>query len=259
MKKLGGIILLLIFSITTYAQTASVIFMSKNDSFQVSINHIKQHLGYNNNIKVNQLKGNMPYNVKINFKNDTTIIKKNIYLIDDGLAHIYSISKKAIQLKKVVPAASYPKVENQLVINYIINNELPVDTVIKDTATTDTAYVVPFASYYKLEDYNGKIGCPFPIKTEQQAQLRGIILAENLEESKLDKIKIAIQDMDSACVIVEQTKELIVLFEYEETRLGFAKFMFAYTFDIDNYEKLYSAFNFENSKDELKEFIKNDK
>ena len=251
-------ILLILFGIEYSAQTAAVIFQNENKSFQVSINHIKQHQEYSNNIKINRLKGNMPYNVKINFDNDTNFVQTNIYVIDDGLAHIYNINKDTIQLKKVVPSVSYKGSENQLAVNYTLNKNLPVDTVAKDTATKDTTYVIPFASYYKLEDYEGRIGCPFPIKSEKESKLRGIILAENLEESKLEKVKIAIQDMDSACIMVEQTKELIILFEFEETRLDFAKFMFSYTFDIDNYEKLYSAFNFEDSKDQLRVLLKKD-
>lgn len=256
-NKIIGIILLNLFSVITYAQTASIVFQSENkDSFQVAINQVKQHKDYTSNLRLNKLKGNLPYNVIVNFKNDTVVIKKNIYLIDDGLAHIYLVNKKTIQLKKVIPAASYPSSTNQLVLNYIENLVNPFDTITEDTAQIiDTNYVVPFESYYHLEDYNGKIGCPFPIKDIEQGKLRGIILAENLEESKLEKVKFAISDMDSACVLVHQIKELIVLFEFEETRLDFAKFMFRYTFDIDNYERLYDAFNFENSKDELKLFI----
>jgi Domain of unknown function (DUF4476) len=237
------------------AQTAVAIFQSKSDTFQLSVNHIKQHQNYTNNIKIDQLKGNMPYNVKINFKDDSVFVQKNIFLIDDGMAHIYNITRDTIQLKKIVPAATYSKPENQLAFHYIINAEMPVDTTLKDTTTKDTTYVVPFATYYKLEDYEGRIGCPFPIKPEQQGELRSLIINENLEESKLEKVKTAILDMDSACVLVDQIKELIVLFEFEETRLDFAKFILDYTFDIDNYEKLYSVFNFENSKDELKTAI----
>lgn len=243
-------------SIWSQAQTASVVF-NGIDNFQVTINQIKQHKTFNNNIKVNQLKGNQPYNVKINFKNDTLLIQNNIYLIDDGLTHIYNVSKKAIQLKKVIPAASYQSNTAQLSLNYIINSNLPINTVTTDTAIADTSYIVPFASYYKLDDYEGRIGCPFPIKAIEKAELRGIILAESLEESKLEKIKIAIEDMDSACVLVDQTYELITLFEFEETRLIFAKFMFQYTFDIDNYNKLYPAFNYENSKTQLRELFAN--
>jgi len=245
-----------LFSVECSAQTATAIFQGEEESFQVSINHIKQHQEYGTSLKINLLNGNMPYNVKINFENDSIFLQTNIYLIDNGLTHIYNITKDTIQLKKIVPASSYPKSDNQLSVNYIFNNELPVDTLNNDTIITDTSYIVPFASYYKLEDYEGKIGCPFPIKSEEQGELRGIIIAEKLEESKLEKVKLAIQDLDSACILVNQTKELIVLFEYEETRLDFAKFIYPYTFDIDNYEKLYSVFNFENSKDELKELIR---
>lgn len=243
---------MLILSLSTYAQTAAVIFQNEEELFQVKINQINQHQGYTNNIKISHLKGNTPYNVKINFKDDTTFIQKNIYLIDDGLAHIYNITKESIQLKKVVPVVSYPKSENQLAFNYILNNDFAIDTSTQDTSIKDTTYIVPFATYYKLEDYKGRVGCPFPIKLEQQGELRSLIINESLEESKLEKVKIAIQDMDSACVLVEQTKELIVLFEFEETRLDFAKFMLSYTFDIDNYERLYTAFNFEESKDQLR-------
>ena len=257
-NKILGLAILLFFAINIQAQTASVIFQSK-DNFQVTINKIKQHQTYRNNIRINQLTGNRTYNVQIDFENDTINATRNIYLIDNGLAHIYAIDKSNIQLKKVVPSATYTTTQNQLETIYMENRSIALDTAKKDTTQTkDTTYVVPFASYYKLENYNGKIGCPFPIKEVEQAELRSIILSENLEESKLEKVIFAIQDMDSACVLVSQTKELILLLEFEETRLDFAKFMFAHTFDIDNYEKLYAAFNFENSKDELKLFIKKD-
>ena len=53
-----------------------------------------------------------------------------------------------------------------------------------------------------------------------------------------------------------QTKELIVMLEFEETKLAFAKFMYSYTFDLENYEQMREVFNFENSMDELKAYIK---
>jgi len=253
-KKTIALVLLSLVSFCYQAQTASIVFTGASE-FQVTINQIKQHRSFSKKIQVNNIKGDQPYNVKIDFKDDTAFTQTNIYLIDDGLTHIYTVSKEKIDLKKIVPAVSYPKDEQQFLINYISNYNLPVDTIVADTAITDTTYKIPFASYYKLEDYEGRLGCPFPIKAAEQSELRGIVLAENLEESKLEKVKIAIEDMDSACVLVEQIKEIIVLFEFEETRLDFAKFMFPYTFDIDNYEKLYSTLNFENSKAQLKEML----
>lgn len=255
-KNTIALILFSLVSLCYHAQTASIVFKGMSE-FQVTIDLIKQHNSYINNIRVNNLKGNHPYNVKINFKNDSAFTQTNIYLIDDGLTHIYNVTKDNIDLKKVVPAASYPKDEQQLLISYIINTNLPVDTIVADTAITDTTYTIPFSSYYKLEDYEGRLGCPFPIKDAEQAELRGIVLSENLEESKLEKVIIAMEDMDSVCVLVDQIKEIIVLFEFEETRLYFAKYMLQYAFDIDNYEKLYRSFNFENSKEQLRKLLEN--
>ncbi|MGB0887158.1 MAG: DUF4476 domain-containing protein [Vicingaceae bacterium] len=253
-----GLILSFFLTIKTQAQTASIIFKGETQ-FQVSINFIKQHQNFTNNIKINKLKGDQAYNVKIKFKEDTTFVQTNIYLIDDGLTHIYSVTKEAIQLKKVVPDVTYPTNEQQFLANYISNNNLPIEPLVADTAIIDTTYKVPFASYYKLEDYNGRIGCPFPIKEAEKIELKGLIIAETLEESKLEKVKSIILDMDSACMLIEHIKEIALLFEYEETRLDFTKFTAAYTFDLDNYEKLYPLFNFDNSKDELKDLLLNKK
>ena len=255
-KNTIALVLFSLVSLCYHAQKASIVFKGMYE-FQVTIDLIKQHNSYSNNIRVNNLKGNHPYNIKINFKNDSAFAQTNIYLIDDGLTHIYNVTKEKIDLKKVVPAASYPKDEQQLLISYIINTNLPVDTIVADTAITDTTYTIPFSSYYKLADYEGRLGCPFPIKDAEQAELRGIALSENLEESKLEKVIIAMEDMDSVCVLVDQIKEIIVLFEFEETRLYFAKYMLQYTFDIDNYEKLYRSFNFENSKEQLRKLLEN--
>lgn len=251
--------LLLSFQSITNAQTAAVIFQSENnDSIQVSINQIKQHLDYHSNIQIQALAGKKSYNIVIGFKNDTTVLKKNIYLIDNGLTHIYLVNKKSLSLKKIVPSATYAVDKNQLIVRYLENTNMPIDTLTKDSIQQkDTTYVPPFETYYHLEDYKGKIGCPWPIKEDKLAQLKGVILAETLEDNKLEKIKIAIQDMDSVCLMINQLKELLILFEYEETKLDFAKFVSLYLFDVDNVGKLSEVFNFENSLEELKEFIKN--
>tara|TARA_B100000809_G_scaffold128628_1_gene126703 strand:- start:307 stop:1101 length:795 start_codon:yes stop_codon:yes gene_type:complete len=255
-KKIFGTIILMIISASAFCQTASVVFES-NDAIQITINNILQQNNYSKSTIVYKLTGERPYNVKIEFKNDTSFIQKNIYLIDEGLAHIYTITKEAIQLKKVVPSVSYTKPENQLAIAYLENLSFIMDTINTDTLIAkDSAYAVPFTSYYKLEDYNGRIGCPFPLKDEEKAELRGLIITEKLEESKLEKVKTAIQDMDSACVLIDQIKELTLLLEYEETRIDFIRFIAPNTFDIDNYERLYPLFNFENNKDEVKLLFK---
>jgi hypothetical protein len=252
-KLAFGLILLTLISTSGIAQTASAVFESDN-AFQLTINNRLQQEVYAKSFIISKLPGERPYSIKIEFKADTVILKQNIYLIAEGLAHIYQISKKKLQLKKVIPSASYIKPENQFAFVYLENAEFSIDTVITDTLQTkDTAYVVPFSNSYQLKDYEGRIGCPFPIKEEQQSELKRLIMVENLEESKLEKVKNAIQDMDSACVLIDQIKDLALLFEYEETKVDFVKFMLFYAFDIDNVSKLANVFSFENSLEEIKQ------
>ena len=196
-----GLVLISFFTIKTQAQTAAIVFRGTTE-FQVHINNIKQHDAFTNGLKINQLKGNQPYAVKIN--------------------------------------AATP------------------NPLLRDTLPQDTAYKIPFASYYKLENYEGRIGCPFPIKEAEQAKIKNVILSESLEESKLEQAKITIEKIDSVCVLVNQLKEIILLFQFEETRLNFMKYIAPHVFDRDNYEKLYPAFNFEDSKSQIKALLKKD-
>jgi hypothetical protein len=244
------------FSFSLKAQTCSALLQSKDSNllFKISLTRIAQHQDFTNNIRLTGLEANNKYFIEITFKDDSTTIRKTLYLLDANLIHLYEVTKTGLQLKKMLPELNYTE-KTALTVAYIENADYQPILATADTAKTDTNYVIPYDSYYELEDYNGKLGCPWPIREPEFAELRSLILNETLEDSKLEKIKYAIQDMDSACVLVEQTQELIVLLEYEETRLNFAKFMYPFTFDIDNYGKLNEAFNFENSKVELKAFI----
>jgi hypothetical protein len=251
-----GLILLTLISTSGITQTASAVFESE-DAFQLTINNIKQHKTYSKNSIVYKLSGDRPYQVKIEFEEDTFFVQQNIYTIDEGLTHVYNISKKSLQLKKVIPSASYIKPKNILEVTYKENAEFFMDTLKADTLQAkDSAYVVPFANYYQLKDYEGRIGCPYPISDEQQSKLNALIIAEKLEESKLEIVKEALLDIDSVCLLMDHITALTSLFEYEETRINFINDIAPFTFDIDNYERLYPLFNFDNNKDEIKRLFK---
>jgi hypothetical protein len=47
----------------------------------------------------------------------------------------------------------------------------------------------------------------------------------------------------------------MLLFSFEDTRLEFAQYAYAYTLDLRNYYKLNDAFTFESSIDELNKYI----
>lgn len=104
-----------------------------------------------------------------------------------------------------------------------------------------------------LPGYTGAKGCTSPISTAEFANVKKSIDTKNFEDTK---IKIAKQVIDNNCLLSSQVKEIMMLFNFEETRLDLAKYAYGHTYDIGNYYKLNDAFKFETSIDELNEYIK---
>ena len=84
-------------------------------------------------------------------------------------------------------------------------------------------------------------------------------IAQSIDDSKFEKIRERVLDSDSLCIMVEQVVELVPLFQYEDTKLDFVKFILPHIFDIDNVGKMEKVFQFENSMEELKELVKQSK
>ncbi|MEI6555680.1 MAG: DUF4476 domain-containing protein [Paludibacter sp.] len=105
---------------------------------------------------------------------------------------------------------------------------------------------------YVLQGYNGIYGCQMPMFVGDFESAKKSISSKSFEDSKLT---IAKQIIQSNCLLSTQVKEILLLFSFEETRLTFAKFAYAYTLDLGNYYKLNDAFTFESSIDELNKYI----
>lgn len=118
--------------------------------------------------------------------------------------------------------------------------------------TTGNGMISP--DQYILPGYNGPYGCPRPMTPGDFEQAKTSIRSKNFEDSKLT---IAKQIIQSNCLLSSQVKEIMLLFSFEDTRLNFAKFAYAYTLDLRNYYKLNDAFTFESSINELDRFIQN--
>lgn len=100
--------------------------------------------------------------------------------------------------------------------------------------------------------YNGPIGCPMPMSQNDFQSLKSTISSKSFEESKLT---IAKQVLNNNCLTVTEVKEIMLLFDFETTRLDFAKYAYGYTYDIGNYFKVNDAFSFESSIDDLNKYI----
>ncbi len=115
---------------------------------------------------------------------------------------------------------------------------------------TETGAVHP--EQYILPDYYGPYGCPRPMARGEFEQAKASISSKSFEDSRFTVAKQIIQ---SNCLLSSQVKEIMLLFSFEDTRLDFAKFAYAYTLDLRNYYKLNDAFTFESSIDDLDRYI----
>jgi hypothetical protein len=120
------------------------------------------------------------------------------------------------------------------------------------TTTTGTNNEPVYIEPDPLPGYNGSTGCAYPLTNERFATVKQSISSKDFEDSKLTVAK---QVAKSNCLFAEQVKEIMLLFDFESTRLEFAKEAYSHTYDIDNYYILNDAFDFESSISELNEFI----
>jgi hypothetical protein len=122
------------------------------------------------------------------------------------------------------------------------------------TTTTTTSGAVPVQQQptYVLPGYSGPYGCPYPMSPQEFGQAKGSIASKSFEDSKMT---IAKQICTRKCLLTSQVKEIMLLFTFENNRLDFAKFAYAYTFDTGNYYLVNDAFTFETSIDELNAYI----
>ncbi|HIE16024.1 MAG TPA: DUF4476 domain-containing protein, partial [Bacteroidales bacterium] len=122
------------------------------------------------------------------------------------------------------------------------------------TTTTDFSHSLqsdPVMVEY-VHGYHGKIGCPVPMLPQDFQSAKQTIASKSFEDSKL---AIAKQIVNSNCLTSGQVRDLLRLFDFEDTKLQFAKYCYGYTYDLGNYYKVNDAFEFESSIDELNKYI----
>jgi hypothetical protein len=130
---------------------------------------------------------------------------------------------------------------------------------ITETTTTTTTVSggginTPPAQVVYVQGYSGPIGCEIPMMPQNFQNAKRVIASKSFDDTKLS---IAKQIIDSNCLTSAQVRELLFLFDFEDTRLDFAKYCYGYTYDIGNYFMVNEAFDFESSIEELDEFIVN--
>lgn len=121
-------------------------------------------------------------------------------------------------------------------------------TVTTTTTTTGTAQ----ADHYVMPGYSGPIGCPWPMDEGQFSNALRSVASKDFEDSKLTVAK---QITGSNCLTADQVRRIMDEFDFEDSKLEYAKFAYNKTYDIGNYYMLNDSFDFESSIDELNEHI----
>ncbi|MEA3495507.1 MAG: DUF4476 domain-containing protein [Bacteroidota bacterium] len=134
------------------------------------------------------------------------------------------------------------------------NNTTTSSTTITKTEIYQNPQMQQTQTTYVLPGYNGPVGCPYPMSSQDFTQVKYSISSKDFEDSKL---RIAKQVIMSNCLLSSQVKEIMLLFDFEDTRLKLAKFAYGYTYDIGNYYLLNDAFDFESTIEELNDYIYN--
>ena len=86
--------------------------------------------------------------------------------------------------------------------------------------------------------------------------LKTLVNSKSFESTRIDFLKTAIDDNYFLSL---QVKEMIRLLSFEASKLEIAKYAYKKTCDRENYFKVYDAFTFESSINELREWMKKNK
>ncbi len=136
--------------------------------------------------------------------------------------------------------------------NLVESSSVTTTTTHTVTSTTKGPAVVTVANADDVKDYHGNIGCPNPMDIADFEMMKQAIKSKDFESTRLS---IAKQVLQENCLLAGQVNEILSLFDFENTKLDFAKYAYAYTYDTGNYFKVHEAFEFESSVEELNNYI----
>ncbi|GAA4024671.1 hypothetical protein GCM10022409_05810 [Hymenobacter glaciei] len=92
-------------------------------------------------------------------------------------------------------------------------------------------------------------------RTLPPQELNGLVQAVQRQRFDADKLRTAKEALAQSALPTDDLKRLLLTLDFEPSRLELAKFGYDHVTDPQNFERVYDAFNFEASKQELDEAI----
>ncbi len=230
MKKLIYYLILAIIPLFANAQFTSdlVVFNPYGDAFKIymgkktAVNNY-----YANKVRVNDIQSGQ-YQLKISFQNN----------------NIEQISQQVFIPENTEVAAAIHKNNDGYYYLEIFNAIKYVDnSLVNDNVEPD-----------ENEDYleNPRGFCEYPM---EDAAFNDALQTIKDQDYDGDKLTIAQQIALSNCLLAKQIKQIIQQFDYESSKLDFAKFAYKHTYDPNNYFMINDAFGFSSSIQKLNDYI----
>ena len=229
-------------------------------SFTISVNGFQQNPTPNNNIKITHIY-DQSITIQINIVDSISqIIKKQIYFekkeMETNAKLIHLGDKYKFRFISEVNLGQAAIDSTQLIISYNEKNAIiSIDETPNKNDTiniiSDTNSVVnDSTSSPNNINYSGKIGC-----SQLSGSIQSIITELDKEIFSDQKMKLAKHKIQKNCFLTSDIIKIIEQFEFEDHKLELAKFSFAYTYDIDNYNKIILLLDFDSSKKSFNKFI----
>jgi len=243
MNKILLLLTLFFFNfVGSFAQKSDLVFFTtQDDAFYVFINGIKENTDACKRIKISNLTPGL-YDCKIVFKNKAFGYLNKTLITKQGIEVMYEIKRKYKKKYRINWFSETPLAAVNLHLNTT------------QTTTTHTTHHKDLPT--DVHNNNGTHACLHPLTMKNFEKINSSIAENSFESSRLI---IAKQAVTNNCLIVDQIKVLMKLFEFESSRIDFAKFAYDYIYDKGNYYQLNDVFNFESSIDDLNNYIKNKK
>ena len=223
--------------------------------FQLSVNEKKQTEDYVSKVQIVGLVKQQNYKLTFNFKDDTLQHTTTIYVLEAGVSQHYLLKNNKLELTKVLFPPHQQQADSSVFTIQLKEKIVAVIPETKDTLSIkeDTlAQKVPFDDYYRMPDYEGEIGCPWPLKDEELNEVKLKINNLSIDDRKIDVYNDFRQSKLDFCITVEQLRSIVILFEYDEFKMEIVKNSYPFIYDKDNILLLEKDFSYQNSFEELK-------
>ncbi len=243
----------------------AVIFSNSGQRFIVILNGARINENFETNVKLTNLNAEF-YKIKLLFEKGVPKQKEfNLYVhlgreITYELKNIKNNSKYVLRFNSEAPlpppmpayvpappignmgnTSTTPATNNGTIVNVPININIGNGAI--NTTPNNSGVALPPSAQY---------GCSAPMNAATFEQAKQSLKSKPFEDNKL---QIAKQILNSNCLSCAQVKEIIMLFNFEDSRLDFAKFAYGRTWDYSNYFTVNDAFKFSTSIDDLNAYI----